>query len=171
MSDLTIRDALEKAQRVFAAKPSAAINQNAPASARLLEGLRCEITGPDGTRVLADMPPAMGGDGSAPGPGWYLRAGMAGCAAIRIKMRAVELGIPLTLLEITVRSRSDQRGIFGMEDAGPTGLSDLRMEVRIGATGTDAESLRELVRWSEARSPVSCTIREAPECALEVIVE
>jgi uncharacterized OsmC-like protein len=170
MSDLTIREALEKAQRVFAAKPSAAANQNAPASARLLEGLRCEITGPDGTRVFADMPAAMGGDGSAPGPGWYLRAGIAGCAAIRIKMRAAELGIALTTLEITVHSQTDNRGIFGMAGVSAA-MSGLRMEVRIGASGTEPEALRELVRWSEARSPVGCTIREAPQCALEVIVQ
>lgn len=169
MSDESIRTALEKAQRVFAAKPAAAVNQNAPAAARLLEGLRCEITAPDGTRVFADMPPAMGGGGSAPGPGWYLRAGIAGCAAIRIKMRAAELGVPLTLLEVTVHSQTDYRGMFGIND-GPIGLSGLRMEVRIGATGTEPEALRELVRWSEARSPVGCTLREAPGCALEVVV-
>lgn len=170
MSDPSIREALEKAQRVFSAKPAAALIQNPPASARIVEGLRCEISGPAGEKVFADMPPPMGGSGSAPGPGWYLRAGLASCTAVRIKMRAAELGILLTRLEVTVHSQTDARGMFGM-DGVSAGLSGLRMEVRIGATGTRVEALRELVRWSEEHSPVSCTVREAPRCALEVLVE
>jgi uncharacterized OsmC-like protein len=170
MSDMTIREALEKAQRVFAAKPAAALVQTPSASARILDGLRCEISGPAGEKVFADMQPAMGGGGTAPGPGWYLRAGLAGCAAIRIKMRAAELGIALTKLEVTAHSQMDARGLFGM-DGVSAALSALRMEVRIGATGTGPEALRELVRWSDEHSPVGCTVREAPRCTLEVHVE
>ena len=170
MSDTTIREALERVQRVFAAKPGTALKPNAPASARLLEGLRCEISAPDGLKVFADMPPEFGGGGTAPGPGWYLRAGMASCSAIRIKMRAAELGIALTRLEVTVHSQLDYRGVFDMDGVSP-GLSNFRMEVRIAAADTDAAALRELVHWAEARSPVGCTVREAAHYALEVLVD
>jgi uncharacterized OsmC-like protein len=170
MSDTTIREALERARRVFAAKPAAAVKPNAPASARILEGLRCEITAPDGLKVFADMPPEFGGTGSAPGPGWYFRAGLAGCAAIRIRMAAAERGISIDRIEVAVRSDSDYRGMLGMDDV-PPGLSNLRMEVRIAAAGIDATALRDLVHWAEGHSPVGCTVREAPRCALEVHVE
>jgi uncharacterized OsmC-like protein len=170
MSDTTIREALERARRVFAAKPAAAVKPNAPASARILEGLRCEIAGPGGLKAFADMPPELGGTGTAPGPGWYFRAGLAGCAAIRIRMAAAERGIALGRLEVTVHSNSDSRGVLGM-DGVSAALSDLRMEVRIGAAGTDATALRDLVHWAEAHSPIGCTVREVPRYALEIAVE
>jgi uncharacterized OsmC-like protein len=170
MSDTTIREALERARRVFAAKPAAALKPNAPASARMIDGLRCEIAAPDGLTVFADMPREFGGAGSAPGPGWYFRAGLAGCAAIRIKMAAAERGIALTRLEVAVHSEANYRGMLDM-DGVSAALSNLRMEVRVAAVDTDATALRDLVHWAEAHSPVGCTVREAPRCVLEVHVE
>lgn len=56
----------------------------------LTDGLKCNVrTG--GVDLYADMPEAYGGNGSAPNPGVYVRAGMASCLAILVKMTAAQM--------------------------------------------------------------------------------
>ena len=87
-------------------------------------------------------------------PAWFLRAGMASCAATVIAMRAAKLGIALTALEVTVESDSDLRGILGLDEKVSAGLNPMRTKVRISG---DAEppALRALVEWADAHSPVA----------------
>jgi uncharacterized OsmC-like protein len=167
MSASTVRDALEKAERVFAAKPELAVVQTPTTTARMLDGLRCDITGPDGEHAIADLKKALGGTESGPSPGWYLRAAMASCTAIGIAMRAAQLGVVLRHLEVSVSARADFRGWFGVADVS-CALSDLRTQVRIGADGVSAQQLHELVEWGEAHSAVGCTVRAGPKIDLEV---
>jgi len=169
MSAATIREALEKAERVFAVKPELAAKQAASATARIVDGLRCDISGPAGERASSDMVRAFGGAESAPSPGWYLRAGMAACTATGITMRAAKLGIVLTELEVSVHARADARGWLGMGDVSAA-HSELRMHVRVGAEGLSAQRLRELVEWCEAHSAVSCTVRADPKIDLDIEV-
>src|SRR5688572_27556879 len=72
MSDLKIREAIDRLGAAISADPVKARAKNAPSTARLTGGLKCEVTGPYGERLYTDMPPAMGGAASAPGPGWLL---------------------------------------------------------------------------------------------------
>jgi len=169
MSAATIREALEKAERVFAVKPELAAKQTASATARMVDGLRCDITGPTGEHATADNTRALGGTDSAPSPGWYLRAAMASCTAMLITMRAAQLGIVLRNLEVSVSARADVRGWLGMGDMS-CALSDLRMQVKIGADGVSAQQLRELVEWCEAHSAVGCTVRAGPKIDLDIEV-
>jgi uncharacterized OsmC-like protein len=168
MSVQDLRASIERAERVFAAKPEAAVKQNPYATARIVDGVRCEINGPDGECVASDMPQAMGGAGNAPVPGWYLRAAMAACNATAIKMRAARMGIELQRLEVSVHSRSDTRGLLGMDDISAA-LSDLRMTVTIASREASPEQLRELARWGDDHSPVGSTLRAGPD--YEVVVE
>lgn len=168
MNDQAVRNALEQLSAAITADPSKARAKSA-ATARLTEGLKCEVTGPRGERVLTDMPPAIGGSGSAPNPGWLLRAAMASCAATVIMTRAAKLGIGLSALEVTVESESDQRGLLGLDDSVSAALSAWRTTVRISGTA-DPRVLRELVAWSDAHSPVGCTVKRGVECSLDVEV-
>jgi uncharacterized OsmC-like protein len=131
--------------------------------------LRCEVSGPAGEKAVTDMPEPMGGGASGSNPGWLLRASMASCTATVIAMRAAMLGIELRSLEVTVQSESDARGLVGIPDV-PTALSGMRISIKIGADGVDESKLRDLATWSEAHSPVSCTLRERPPVAVEVSV-
>jgi uncharacterized OsmC-like protein len=169
MSDPGIREAIERVSAVFAADPAKARARNTAATARIAEGLRCEITGPRQERAVTDMPPAMGGKASAPNPGWFLRAAMASCTATVIAMRAAKLGIALSTLEVTVESESDSRGLLGLDERISPALGGLRTTVRIGGNA-ESQSLRELVAWADAHSPVGCTVRQAPACSLEIEV-
>ena len=170
MSTTTIREALENLSRVITEQPEKARAKNVPATARLLEGLRCEVKGPNGETVHTDMPPAVGGAASAPAPGWLLRASLASCTATTIAMRAAKLGVDLTALEVTVESSSDNRGLLGLDDKISAGLSPITTRVRIGARDMAADQLRELADWGDRHSPIACTTRSSPDCSLEIEV-
>lgn len=165
-----IGETLERLGASIAADPAKAKSKNVPATARLLDGLQCELTGPYGERFVTDMPPAMGGAASGPNPGWLLRAALASCTTTVIAMRAAQIGVAIDTLEVSVETDSDVRGILGADDGISARHSAMRMKVKIGATGQSPEALRALVEWAEAHSPVSCTVRQKPTCSLEVEV-
>jgi uncharacterized OsmC-like protein len=163
-----VAEAIAKLTKVFTEQPEKARTKNAAATAVIQEGLRFQVTGPAGERVLTDMPPPMGGAGSGPNPGWLLRAALASCNATVIVMRAAQLGVSLKTLEITVESDSDNRGLLGLDERVSAGLGNLRTKVKIGAEGATPAQLRDIVAWGEAHSPVGCTIRQAPNATTDV---
>lgn len=134
--------------------PKDALSQDKEAIATIEEGLRARAAGPDGQTLVCDMPEALGGGGTAPSPGWMMRAALANCEAIMIALRAAQQGIVLTELEVRVASLSDDRGMLGMDAAIPAGPLNLKVSVRIGAQGVSEEKLHEIVDWAQAHSPV-----------------
>jgi uncharacterized OsmC-like protein len=165
-----IREALERLRAQIAAQPERARAKPGPTTARMVDGLRCEVRGPNGEAVRTDMAPAMGGGASAPAPGWLMRASLASCTATCIAMRAATQGIELTQLEVTVESEADQRGMLGMDEHIPAGPSAFVARVRIGAAGVPANELRALAEWADRHSPVASTARASPRYSLEVEV-
>jgi len=161
MSTTRIREAIDKLASVFAANPEKARVKNTMATARLTAGLKCEVTGPGNERVLTDMPPGVGGEGTAPNPSWLLRSGMASCTATVIAMRAAKLGIDLRTLEVTVESESDQRGsrpsVTGRVARKPRNRSE------VGRPGSGAST--NTAARAPARAAASGSRRPAPECA------
>lgn len=164
-----IREAIERLSAAISVDSAKARSRPAPATARLTAGLKCKVTGQQGQRMATDMPPAMGGEATAPNPGWYLRGAIASCAATVIAMRAARLGIKLETLEVTVDAESDHRGILGLDPKISAGQRVVRMKVKISGDAP-AQTLRELVAWADAHSPVGCTVRDGPQCSLEVEV-
>lgn len=168
MSDDRIRRSMEGLGRHFAENPEKARRTDPPAVAVVESGLRCRADGPKGAVLVTDMPEAIGGDGSMPTPGWFLRAALATCDATMIKMRASQLGIELATLEVTVDSDSDARGLLdegGAECAGPLAV---RIRVRIAADGVSADRLREIVDWAERHSPVGDSLRRSVPTTMEI---
>lgn len=165
-----IKESIESLSAGIAADPSKAKAKGIAATARLVDGLRCEISGFGDQPFQSDMPSAMGGKSSAPNPGWYLRSAMASCTATVIAMRAASLGVELSELEVMVDGESDLRGILGMDDQISAGQSAMRMKVKIASKGATPQALRDIVAWAEAHSPVSCTVRNTPALSLEVEV-
>jgi uncharacterized OsmC-like protein len=167
MTEPAVRQAIERTMAAIGADSTKAKAKNVPATARITDGLKCEVTGPQGERLETDMPPAMGGTASGPNPAWLLRSALASCTATVIAMRAATLGIKLEALEVTVESESDARGILGMDPTVSAGLGAIRTRVKIqGAASPD--SLRALVAWADAHSPVGCTLKDTPTCLLDV---
>jgi uncharacterized OsmC-like protein len=168
MSTPKVREAIESLGAALSADPAKAKAKNAPATARLNEGLQFEVTGPYNARIVTDMPPAMGGAATGPNPGWFLRAALASCTATAIAMRAAKLGIKLDTLELTVESESDARGLLGLGDV-TAALGSVKTRVKIRGDATP-EALRDLAAWGEAHSPVGCTLRQSADCSLDVEV-
>ena len=169
MTGSAVRQAIERTAAAIAADSTKAKTKNVPATARVTEGLKCEVTGPHGERLVTDMPPAMGGSASGPNPGWLLRSALASCTATVIAMRAARLGIALEALEVTVESESDARGVLGTDPTVSAGLGAIRTRVKIrGDASPDA--LRALVTWADEHSPVGCTLRNSPAYLVDVEV-
>ncbi|MGH7553092.1 MAG: OsmC family protein [Longimicrobiales bacterium] len=168
MSDDHIRQSIENAKQYLSEHPDQARYTDRAATALIEAGLRCRVEGTEGALVVTDMPAGVGGEDSAPSPGWLARAAQASCDATVIAMRAAELGIPLRRLEVTVDSESDDRGLLGMDEAVPAGPLNSRIRVRIAAEGVDPERLRELVEWADRHSPVSDAIRRAVPTTIDI---
>jgi uncharacterized OsmC-like protein len=166
----SVAEALERARQIFLEKPAAARKPNAGATATWTGGLGCEITGPSGERAVTDMPPQMGGQGRGSNPGWLLRAAMVSCATTAIAMQAAMRGIAIEKLEVQVDSDSDARGLVGIQGV-PMALQNLRMSVRLSASGADETVLREIATSACRASPVSATLGSGQAVAVDLRIE
>jgi uncharacterized OsmC-like protein len=161
MSD--IRESILNVRSALAGKTDAGPAPDRPATAVIEDGLRCRAEGGDGWAVVTDMPTPVGGEGTAPTPGWLIRAALASCAATTIAMRAAELEITLTRLEVTAESETDMRGLLGVGNGVDPGPIGARLRVELAADGADKQQLEELVRWADSHSPVGdCLRRTVP---------
>jgi uncharacterized OsmC-like protein len=151
--------------------PKNAVSDDSPIRAVMEDGLRCRATGTNGETVVTDMPLAIGGDDSAPSPGWLSRAALATCDATRIALRAAEVGVILDSLEVIADSVSDDRGLLGMDKSIPAGPLRLRTRVTIGAAGVEEDVLREIVEFAVTHSPVSDGCRRETPSQVEVTFE
>jgi uncharacterized OsmC-like protein len=150
-----IADAIAQVRAHFEQHPDDAVGTDTVARARLVEGLRVDVEGPNGWSVATDMATSLGGGGSAPSPGWLLRAAVASCDAVLIAIQAAEEGVRLTLLETEVTSESDDRGLVGGADV-PAGPLRVKLDVRLATEDRQQEAdIQALVARALRRSPVS----------------
>jgi uncharacterized OsmC-like protein len=163
-----IRDAIAGAVDYLSRNPAEARYTDSPATARLAEGLRVTVDGPDGATLETDMPSSVGGGNSAPSPGWFLRAAEASCAATLIAMRAAQLGVSLQSVEVTVDSESDDRGILGIDDQVPAGPLSTRLVARVASAQADRAELEQIVRWAVDHCPVTDSVRRAIPMTVEL---
>ena len=175
MSPETIAKAVQRVRTVLSRHPAAGIHADDPAVARWGQDLRVVCTHANGTQIATDLPTEMGGTGDQVTPGWLMRAGLASCVATRIAMAAAAEGIVLTRLEVSTTSTSDARGLFGMttelgEEIG-AGPRELRLEVRLGASGVPCEKLQAIIDDSHRCSPVSAALVSAVPVALHVEID
>jgi len=175
MSAKDIATALQRAHSVLLRRPSAGLQQDAPATARWRQGTRVVTRHPNGAQVLTDMPTELGGTGDQVSPGWLVRAGFAACTATLIAMVAAERGITLESVDVATSSESDARGLLGVADADgvpvPGGPGNVRTVVRVSARDASAEDVRAVVDEACRRSPVGCALQHAVPLALFVEVD
>ena len=162
-----IRESILNVRSALASKADAGPAPDRPAVAVMEDGLRCRAEGGDGWAVVTDMPAPVGGGGAAPTPGWLIRAALASCAATTIAMRAAELDIALTRLEVTAESETDMRGLLDVDGVEPGPVS-ARLRVVLAADDADEQRLEELVEWADRHSPVGDCVRRAVPVELEI---
>ena len=170
MSTQQIQESIKGVIQYYTSNPDKAVSEDKPATAIVEDGLRCRATGVHGAEIVTDMPKGIGGGATAPSPGWYLRAALATCDATVIAMRAAELGITLTTLEVTVGSTSDDRGLLQMDDSIPPGPLNVQVHIKLGGDGVSKEQLHELIEWAERHSPVGDSISRVVPLKISVEV-
>jgi uncharacterized OsmC-like protein len=148
--------------------PTEARYTDSVATAMVVDGLRCRVTGPAGETLETDMPTGIGGGGSAPSPGWFLRAAVASCVATLAKLRAAQLGQALARIEVVVDSESDDRGLLGMSAQIPAGPLSTRIVVRLSGDATESGTPEEIARWAVDHCPVSDAVGRAVPLKVEV---
>jgi uncharacterized OsmC-like protein len=168
MTSEQIRSSIEAAATYLTDHPDEARYTDSAATASLVDGLQVRVVGPAGETLTTDMPTSVGGGGQAPSPGWFFRAALASCEATLIAMRAAGERVELRRLEITVDSLSDDRGILGIEEAIPAGPLTIGVRVRIEASDTPIEQLREIAAWGLQHCPVDDAARRAIPMRVEI---
>ena len=171
MSDpASIKTAIDSAVEYLTANPADARSTDSLATARLLDGLRFEVTDPHGRSVTTDMVEGVGGEDSAPSPGWLLRAAVASCDATLIAMHAAREGITLSRLEVDVDSESNDLGILGIDPSVPKGPLQMRARVRVASPEADDARLRALVENAVDHCPVCDAVKRDVPVSLEIEV-
>lgn len=133
-----IRAALARMVRRLSGRPDET-RRTVTGNAVVEDGLRAVFQMGQWTLPM-DMPAALGGGGTAPTPGVYGRAAIAGCLAITLKLEAARMGVPVGTIDVTVETEVDDRGDFGL-DGVPPGIERWRLDVTIG--GAASQELRQ----------------------------
>jgi uncharacterized OsmC-like protein len=168
MSDGDIAAAVTSAKAWVAANRAEARYRDGAATATVEDGLRMRVVAPDGTAIITDMSTGIGGAGTAPSPGWLMRAADASCIATLITMRAAELGVRLDGLEVVVDSESDDAGILGVDEAVPAGPLSMRVVVRVAGSSAPAYEVDAIVRWGIDHCPVCDAIKRPVPLEVQV---
>ena len=161
-----IKTAIQRTQKALTLKP--ALGKGTGISkVRITDGLTCEIQ--EGNwKMNADMPTGVGGDGLAPTPGVYGRAALGSCLAIGYMMKAAELEIQITNLEVEVAADFDDGALLGTADKNiPPGYLEIRYTINIESDATE-EKIMQLVDDGDAHSPYLDIFTRAQKCIRKV---
>jgi len=161
MNSEAIRTAISVATEYLTGHPDEARYTDSRAVAVLEGGLRCRVSGPADEDLVTDMPSSVGGDGTAPSPGWFLRAAEASCVATLIAMRSAVLGADVGRVEVTVDSESDDRGILGLDASIPAGPLGGGVLVTFRGGAAPEPLLHEIATWAFDHCPVTDAVRRA----------
>jgi len=155
---MSIAEAVANASRYLTEHPDEARYRDSAATARLLGGLRVEISGADGASLQTDMPTGIGGTATAPSP-WVFRA-----RRHPAWLRSSPSGGPLSALNCRPsKCRSTANPTIAassvLDDSIPAGPLSTRHRRRCLAPGRSPEEVEALVHWAVEHCPVSDAIK------------
>lgn len=151
----------------FDTNPDKTLSEDSVATAKLQDDFRCEVSGPYGS-VQSDMPKGLGGLEVAPSPGWFMRAAVASCCATAIALRAAELDLALSHLEVRAESTSDGRGMLGMGEV-PAGPLQVTLSITVSAPHATTDEVTELINYASLHAPVGDALESSTR--IETVVE
>ena len=152
-----IRVAVERAADVFSKKPSAARSMKR-ASGRIEHGLVCHAR-QDSYTATMDMPEPIGGEGSAPPPGFHIRVGLVGCIAIGVKLTGVREGTEIGAIDVDVEMDFDDGAMIGVGDNSAAPL-ETRVTIAIESPAP-WEEVTAMVGRALERDPYFIALRDA----------
>lgn len=159
---------IARARDAFERRPGAALQEDSPAVAIWDGALGVKLSHAAMPAMRTDMPAVLGGEGAAPSPGWYFRAGVASCMVTSIAMQSAMRGIELKRVEVQACSTSDARGLLGIAPDVPAGPLRFWLTVTLEAHGASQDALRELVAAAHAHAPMSSALKQPMEVALDL---
>lgn len=161
-----IKTAIQRTQQALTLKPALG-KETSISTIRITNGLTCEIQ--EGNwKICADMPASIGGNALGPTPGVYGRAALGSCLAIGYMMKAAELEIPITGLEVVVEADYDNGALFGTADNSiPPGYLEIRYTINIDSDATEDE-IMQLLDSGDAHSPYLDIFTRAQTCVRNV---
>ena len=134
---------------------------------RITNGLTCEVQEGD-WKMKVDMTAGVGGDGLAPTPGVYGRAALGSCLAIGYMMKAAEMEISITNLEVEVEADFDDGALLGTADKNiPPGYLEIRYTINIESDVAE-ETIMQLLNDGDAHSPYLDIFTRAQKCVRKV---
>jgi uncharacterized OsmC-like protein len=160
-----IRLAIERVSDVFRKKPAAALNTKR-ASGRIEHGLICHAR-QDGYAATMDMPEPIGGDGSAPSPGFHIRVGLVGCIAIGIKLTAAREGVDIDAIDVDVEMDFDDAAMIGVSDNTAAPL-ETRITIAVESKAP-WEEVNAMVGRALERDPYFIAFRDAQPLKTKVV--
>ena len=110
--NLAIKEAVDRLVEVYRRRPSFALS-TAGVTGVVEDGLACTLSDGQHT-IVTDLPEEMGGDDTGPTPGFFARAGIAGCVSMGIKMLAARAGHSFRKVSVTVETDFDDRSTYGL---------------------------------------------------------
>lgn len=152
-----IRIAVERVADVFRKKPAAAFNTKR-ATGRIEHGLVCNARQDDYTATM-DMPEPIGGEGSAPSPGFHIRMGLVGCVAVGIKLTAAREGVDIGVIDVDVEMDFDDAAMIGVSDNSAAPL-ETRITIAI-ESAAPWEEVTAMVGRALERDPYFIAFRDA----------
>ena len=134
--DSKIREAYNRAKNVYTKRPETALN-TIQATAKIEEGMICKFTQGEHSAVM-DMPAIMGGDDAGPTPGFFGRAGIAGCLAMGIKQAAVMEGVVFDTVTVNIETDFNDGASMGVGTASAAPL-ETRLSILVQTSVPELE--------------------------------
>jgi len=164
--DSRIRDAQNRVKDVFKKRQQKALSTN-HATAVIKDGLTCTFTQGDLSAVM-DMPEIMGGDAAGPTPGFFARAGIAGCVSMGIKQTAVMAGIVFDTVTVDIETDFDDGAAMGLGEASAAPL-ETRLAIRINTNLPEPE-VSALIEKALGMDPWFLALRDVQNVKFNLIV-
>lgn len=164
------RDAIRKAVEIVQARPRdgqitfsiETKSDEGVAAVSETAGLRIGDTVHEGRRgqftMRSDEPKALLGADSAPSPAEYVLKGLAGCYMVTLASLAVQRGIFLESVEMSLDFDMDLRGFLGVDEETRKGAERIVVRLHIEAPDASPEDVTVLVRELELSSPIRDTL-------------
>jgi len=160
-----IRAAQEQIIAQYREKPSEAFSTSS-ASARIENGLTCTFRQGDREAIM-DMGKALGGDDKGPSPGFFIRAGLAGCLAMGIKLTAIREAIVLDAIDVDIEMDFDDGAMFGVGNNTAAPLAT-RFVITL-QTSAPSANVTAMVERALAADPYYLALRDAQNVTARVI--
>lgn len=166
-TDNKIRTALKQVIEALEEKPELGLD-TAVTHARLEHGFQCVVRQGVNT-LVSDMGAAVGGDGTAPSPGFYGRAAIVACVAMGIKLTSVRLDVAIDAVEVDIEQDFDDCGLFAIGDV-TAGCLQSRLAIRVQSSAPE-ESVRAMVDEALKHDPLLINFREAQKVSTSVTIQ